>query len=383
MGGHLQSNGAEPYNNLPLVAWLVQPLAGLSLSTYTLLSVILEATAIVVALFIAARVLSGSARLSIRTVFVVLVLGAPLPGLETLVFAQWIGLMLLALLGAYALARVNHGFAAGLALSVLLINPQDVWLVPLVLIVASAWPMLRGFAVGAGVWLLTSLAIVSVGTLAHITDSLNQNQLQEQFTNGLPGVAAAIAGPRLGFLVAALGIAAVAATWPLRHRFRRDPLLALDVGIAVSLLFSPHVFSADVLLMGAVLVDLGRRNLRMAVVAVTFLDAAYLLEAPVFHVKGHVQALALLGVTVLVVALAFGRSGIGSLKKSPRTKQGRATVTSDDAHPLEKSCPVLRVEDLAATDAPNAPTAGGRGDITRVSPRQDGPSYARHGDEFA
>ena len=265
LGGHLQPNGVEAFNNPPLMAWLVQPVAGLSLSAYTALSVLIEAAALLVGLFMAQRLLIGSVELRAPLLVVAIALVAPLPGLETLVFAQWVGLMLVALLGAYLLARSNHGFAAGLALSLLLVKPQDIWLVPIVLIAARAWPMLLGLAAGAGAWLLTSVAVVSFGTLAHLPSVLGQNQSQIQFTDGLPGIAAAIAGSGWGIDVAVLGIALACAAFPFRSRLRRDPLLALDIGIVLSLLFSPHVFSADLLLMGAVLVDVGRRNLAAGV----------------------------------------------------------------------------------------------------------------------
>jgi Glycosyltransferase family 87 len=307
LGGHLQANGVEAFNNPPLMAWLVQPFAKLSLSTYTLLSVLIEAAALVVGLFLAHRLLAGSIKARIALPVLALALVAPLPGLETLVFAQWVGLMLVALLGAYLLVRAKHAFAAGLALSVLLVKPQDIWLVPVVLIVARAWPMLFGLAVGAGVWLMTSVAVVSIGTLAHLTDALGQNQSQIPFTDGLPGVAAAIGGSGWAVIVAGLGIAVAFAMWPLHDRLRRDPMLALDIGIVPSLLFSPHVFSADLLLVGAVLVDVARRDLRLAVVGAVVLNVAYLLAAPLFHTGGHGQAVALVLVGVIVAVVASRR----------------------------------------------------------------------------
>ena len=304
LGGHLQANGVEAFNNPPLIAWLVQPIAALNLSAYTLVSVVIEAAALLVGILMAQRLLAGSINLRLRVVVVAIALVAPLPGLETLLFAQWVGLMLVALLGAYLLIRAKHAFAAGLALSVLLVKPQDIWLVPIVLLVARAWPTLLGFAAGAGVWLLTCVLVVSGGTLAHLIGALGQNQSQISFTDGLPGIATAIAGSEWGIIVTALGIAAALAAFPLRERLRRDPLLALDIGIALSLLFSPHVFGADLLLMGGVLIDVGRRNLTAAVVAALVLDVAYLLEAPLFHMRGHVEAIALLCVTGVVVAVA-------------------------------------------------------------------------------
>jgi hypothetical protein len=304
LGGHLQANGVEAFNNPPLMAWLVQPLAGLNLSAYTLISVLIEAAALLVGVVMAQRLLAGSIDPRLRVMVVAVALVVPLPGLETLLFAQWVGLMLLALLGAYVLIRSNHAFAAGLALSVLLVKPQDIWLIPIVLLIARAWPTLLGFAAGAGIWLLTSALVVSGGTLAHLAGTLGQNQSQIPFTDGLPGIATAIAGSDWGIFVAALGIAVALAMFPLHQRLRRDPLLALDIGIALSLLFSPHVFGADLLLMGAVLIDLGRRNLVAAVVAALILNVAYLLEAPIFHTRGHLEAIALLCVTGVVVAVA-------------------------------------------------------------------------------
>src|SRR5579872_834706 len=52
LGGHLQANGVEAFNNPPLIAWLVQPFAGVSLSAYTLLSVVIEAFALLVGVVI-------------------------------------------------------------------------------------------------------------------------------------------------------------------------------------------------------------------------------------------------------------------------------------------------------------------------------------------
>jgi len=152
--------------------------------------------------------------------------------------------------------------------------------------------------------------VVSVGTLAHLTGTLSQNQSQIQFTDGLPGIAAAIAGSGWGIVVAGLGIALAAAALPLHGRLRRDPMLALDIGVALSLLFSPHVFSADILLMGAVLIDVGRRDLTVAVAGAVVLGVAYLLEAPLFHTTGHVQAVALMCVTAMVVAVASRRPAL-------------------------------------------------------------------------
>jgi hypothetical protein len=310
LGGHLQANGVEAFNNPPLMAWLVQPVAGLSLSAYTALSVLVEAAALLIGLVMAQRLLAGSVELRVHPLVVAVALVAPLPGLETLVFAQWVGLMLVALLGAYFLMRANHGFAAGLALSLLLVKPQDIWLVPIVLIAARAWPVLRGLAVGAGAWLLTSALVVSAGTLAHLAGTLGQNQSQIPFSVGLPGIASAVAGSGGGIIVAALGIAFAFAALPLHDRLRRDPLLVLDIGIALSLLFSPHVFSADLLLMGAVLVDIGRRDLKVAVVGALILDAAYVLQGPIFHTSGHIEAIALLCVTAMVGAVAMRRPAL-------------------------------------------------------------------------
>ena len=93
----------------------------------------------------------------------------------------------------------------------------------------------------------------------------------------------------MGVVLAAAGIAFALAMFPLRGHLHRDPLLAIDIGVALSLLFSPHVFGADLLLMGAVLIDLGRRNLAVAVVGPLVLNAAYVFETPLLHSSGHLE----------------------------------------------------------------------------------------------
>ena len=56
--------------------------------------------------------------------------------------------------------------------------------------------------------------------------------------------------------------------------------------------------------MGAVLIDLGRRNLAVAVVGALALNVAYVLETPLLHSRGHLEAVALLCVTLIVIAVA-------------------------------------------------------------------------------
>ena len=171
----------------------------------------------------AQRLLAGSLNLRLRLVVVAIALVAPLPGLETMLFAQWVGLMLVALLGAYLLVRANHAFAAGLALSVLLVKPQDIWLVPIVLLVARAWPTLLGFAAGAGMWLLTSLRSSAAEHSRTSRARSARTRSQIPFTDGLPGIATAIAGSEWGIIVAAAGVAFALATFPLREHFVETP----------------------------------------------------------------------------------------------------------------------------------------------------------------
>ena len=318
LGGHLQPGGVKPFVNPPIVGWLLQPVAGLDLSTFTLLSVAFEAVALVIAVVIARRCLPVTGNFGTSSALTPIVLIAPLPGLETLLFGQWDGLMLVALVVGYLFLRVDNKVAAGAALSVLLIKPQDVWLVPILLAVAGAWPAVRGFLYGATIWVAASVTVVSIGTLSHITDAVAQTSSQVPYTVGLPGLVVTITGLGPSFVVAGVGILAAVAAWPLRDRLRRDPMLAVDLGIALSLLFSPHVFSADLLLLGAVLVDIGRREVAMAFAGVLLLDGAYLLEDPLFHTRGHVQALAVIGVTALVVAVA--------LRHRPRTEPSISRV---------------------------------------------------------
>ena len=78
--------------------------------------------------------------------------------------------------------------------------------------------------------------------------------------------------------------------------------------------------------MGAVLIDLGRRNLAVAVVGALVLNVAYVFETPLLHSSGHLEAIALLCVTVIVVAIASRRPEAASLEMEVRGTRSADTL---------------------------------------------------------
>ena len=142
------------YDNPPLAAWLLQPLAllgaGPGLAVFLAVSL----------LSIAAAALLLRRSITSRTQVLVAVLAlASLPGAITLTFAQWDSLLLLAFAGGVVAATSGRTLLAGLLLSVLILKPQLVWLLPFAALLAGSWRLVAGFVLGGLVWLLTAIPI--------------------------------------------------------------------------------------------------------------------------------------------------------------------------------------------------------------------------------
>jgi hypothetical protein len=144
-----------PFLNPPSVAFVIAPLAVLPATLGFALFAALSMAAIAVAY----RVLTGPLGCRpLPTFFAVFAV----PGILGLALGQWAAILTLALVLALWALRPRP-ILAGLALSVLLIKPQYLWLVPVALVVTRKWRVLVGLAIGAAVTALSSLALVGPG----------------------------------------------------------------------------------------------------------------------------------------------------------------------------------------------------------------------------
>ncbi|MHB8489792.1 MAG: glycosyltransferase 87 family protein [Candidatus Dormibacteria bacterium] len=92
---------------------------------------------------------------------------------------QWQWVMVLALPITVALQRRGRCVWAGIALSLLLVEPQTIWPALPMLLAAREWRTLTGFVLGASGWLAASLRLVGPSQLARWPGFLIQTHLND------------------------------------------------------------------------------------------------------------------------------------------------------------------------------------------------------------
>ena len=314
----------NPYENAPLGAWLLEPLAGLppsvGLSVFLFLCVVALAGAAVV-LF---RWLSAA--MPRRRALLILVASvASLPAGASLAIAGWDPLLLLPAAFALALVR-RHPAIAGVLLGAVALKPQLVWLVIPLALIAANWRLLGGMLAAAAAWALTSLAIVGP---EHLLDwprlLLSVPYAETPATLGLPGLVAlftsnsALGDGFAGLLL----VAATTVAIRVRDGLRRDPESLLAVGITLSLLCSPHLWPADLLIAAVPMCALARRNAGAALAVAGAGSVAWCVAALAGPVWLHLETGVLLWLAVtaqrqLVALSQPDRSGTGSLRCTRR-----------------------------------------------------------------
>ncbi len=236
---------------------------------------------------------------------------ASLPAALGLAQGQWDPLLLLALVGAiWALER--KPLVAGLLLSALLLKPQLIWLVPMALMAMRRWRALGGLALGAGLWVVTTLVLVGpAGALDWLRASLQDGSDSMQIAPGIPGAVARLAGSGAGwdvFLVAA-PLAVIACV--LVARRARDCAAAVCTAVAVSLLLTPHSIGPDLVLLAPGVALAGRRRPRLAVAVGLALSLAWAATPSGLPVGGQPAAPLAMAAAAILSVLAVSGSGWG------------------------------------------------------------------------
>lgn len=261
----------------PAQALAVRPLLSLSPQVGFALFDGLSLLSATVAGAIAWRFLGrGGSRRSNRLVLVGLSV-ASLPAAWNYWLGQWDALLLLAAMAALALLVRGRPRLAGLVLSLLLMKPQTVWLLPLVLIFAGQWRVLSGVAIGALLWLGSSLTLAGTDQLAQWPTIVLARAPLVSTSVGVPGLAAVVGGEHTGLplaIVCAIGAAALCVL--LRRQLRAQPLNALALGFTLSFAAAPHIFSYDLVLLAVPLTVLGLSQMDRAVVCAALLSVGYL-----------------------------------------------------------------------------------------------------------
>lgn len=234
-------------------------------------------------------------------------------------------LLVLPLAAGTVLLAADRRFAAGVLLSLLLLKPQTIWLLPVALLVVGEWRVVVGMAVGAACLAGGSLWLVGPGGIGQWLSLLGSEGPAVATSNGLPGAIASLGGNGTGFAAAAvLGVVACAWMCWQRRIFTGRSLQVLALGIAASLLLAPHVYAYDLIVAVVPLVVLAQRNLAAAVAAAVLLNAAHLVDT-FFIISGpHVAALAL----CVIVALLILRPPDGVAHPVGQPARGQLSVAS-------------------------------------------------------
>jgi len=336
--GYVPSAGfPKPYVNPPLVAFLLQPLAGLPLRTGLTWFVVLLLAALALSARLALRLLPTGWPSPLRLLVVAAGL-LSLPAATALGLAQWAPVLALCALGALAALRGGRPVVAGLLLSVLVIKPQTVWLVLPALAAAGSWTVLGGFALGSAGWVGTGLLLVGPSQMLQWPRLVLERHVDEAYrTAGVPGIVTAVTGSGQAAFAAAvvLAVLCVLAAFVFRRHLRGRPEVAVAVGIAVSMVCAPHVFPDDLMLLAVTGVVWAPRAPRAAVAALLGLSVAYQLDGHLPSSLGHLTAVAGAAVAVGAVAAlrlrgdavagAAGAAGaVGTVASAPAVPRGAA-----------------------------------------------------------
>ena len=308
--GHPADAGTNPFVNPPLAALLLRPLGGLSLSAAMAVFTALSLAGLGAAGWVLARDLPAGWSRPQRAL-TALAAVTVLPAGGALAYGQWSPLLLLAAAVALRLARRGDGLGCGLVLAALLLKPQLVWLVIPALAVAGARRSLVGLGAGALAWAASGLLITGPGGMTDWVHTVAGAHVAEVGkTAGLPGLAgAAGAGDRAAFATSLLlGLAALGLLWAVRDRLRGDLPLTLGLGLALSLVCSPHVFGGDLLLLAVPVAVMAERAPAAALAAALGLSLAWALDQAAAGGLPRLEAVAALAMVVWMATSAAGRN---------------------------------------------------------------------------
>jgi hypothetical protein len=283
----------------PIIALIARPLLYMSASNGFAVFSLLTLVAVIAACRLAWRLLDGNQTLRWGLVALIGASVISLPAAWNYWLGQWDALLLLPALGGAVLLAHGRAFAAGTLLSLVLMKPQTVWLLPLVLAFAGQWRLIAGMVGGAALWVATSLLLVPADQLALWPAYVLARGPAVSASIGFPGLISSLAGSQIGFSVALVtATAGCAAAFLARKRLRHSPLLALALGLVLSFLCAPHIFAYDLILISVPIIILAMRNLEAALLCTLLLNAAYLLDhyGPLPGAPAETLALILLGI---------------------------------------------------------------------------------------
>ncbi len=321
----------NPYPNLAAGALVLSPLAHLDLQAAAGIAVLTSALLFALALLLALRVLAPVTSRPVRLA-IALATALCFPAVEAIF--QWDSLMTVALLGSLLLAGRRRYVLAGLILATLVLKPQVLWLVVPALVAARSWRYLAGLLVGSAGWIAASLVVTGPqGFVAMVHLVAGNYPSQSNRSIGLPSLVSAVSGSgEVGFVAAGCLGAIVAVVLLWRGEFLRgQPVVAVAIGVVLSLLCSPHVTIEDFMLIVAPVAIIAQRWPLLALaegVAISLVEVVQLqLPSGAQHLQPFLLVViavsTLLAVRPVVPSISTGRV------KDPRLRsQGAGAISA-------------------------------------------------------
>jgi hypothetical protein len=329
--GPVGENGYMPYINPPFAAVGFVPLAGLAAEPARIAWAAIGAALLIVAAIVIARPLRGGDR-ALSVGLIVL----SYPAYHALAEGQWSVLLLASGVAAIGAARRGRWWLAGLALVAFWIKPQLIALPLLGFVAARRWRLVAGTVLGGVAVAVVALPLTGIGPYADYATYL-VSVVTSHFagagatglttwrgdlatTEGINGLVAGYLGQASVSLDNALwllGSAAVVLLYALAIRRRRPGLDSpggrrmLAIGLVVTLLINPNLFSQDCLLLFLVLPILWplspRRVLPTVIVTTVVADLVLLDQLPV---TVHLFTIALMGAVVVACVRELRGDGL-------------------------------------------------------------------------
>ncbi len=200
---------------------------------------------------------------------------------------------------------------AGLLLSVLVVKPQSLWLVPVGLLIIREYRVLLGLLLGGLLWAAASIALVGPSqSTAWVAAVAGAGSQHIAISFGLPGLVGVAAGAGAGYVAFGVaGILAVALGVWFRVRLRANPELAIAIFVCVSLVLSPHVLAQDFVLLAPALSLAARWRPSLSLAAAAVLSIAFLPDLNLGSPNALLGFVAI-AVATLAAVMALGRRSV-------------------------------------------------------------------------
>jgi hypothetical protein len=170
---------------------------------------------------------------------------ALLPAYTVVTYGMVTPLVLVGLVGCWALLRQGRPVAAGAGLVLIVLKPQDAFLVPPALLAAGYLRSVAAWAVGAAIIATASLATIGPDGAAAWLQAMHGMTVDPFYLRY--SIAEVAGGGWAGW--AARGAVAAGALVAARLARGRGPEVPLAAGVAASLLLSPHTTPGDFVLL--------------------------------------------------------------------------------------------------------------------------------------